>query len=293
MIGDSGTANKDAAAVYNAYLKHNGDRYTDLWLMLGDNAYNSGKDSEYQKAVFDIYPEILGQTPLWPTIGNHDAKSIDHKKETGIYYNIFTLPKKGEVGGTASGTESYYSFDYANIHFLCLSSIGLDRSVGAPMYNWAKKDLAETKAKWVIAYFHHPTYTKGSHDSDTEKELIEMRENFLPMLEDAGIDLVLTGHSHTYERSHLIDGPGPRSPPPPAGRRPGRRRPDPDGFRPRLRSPRTVRGQVHAEHVAVPDHREHDAQPVAPAFSSRPGQSGAPLVEHQPGRVSEGPRAWR
>jgi hypothetical protein len=206
VIGDSGTASKDARNVYQAYQKFNGDRYTDLWLMLGDNAYGSGTDKQYQKAVFDMYPELLAQTPLWPTIGNHDEKSLDTEKETGPYYDMFTLPTKGEVSGLASGTESYYSFDYANIHFLCLASIGVDRGVGAAMYEWAKKDLSETKAKWLIVFFHHPTYTKGSHDSDREKELIEMRENYMPMLEEAGVDLVLTGHSHSYERSHLIDG---------------------------------------------------------------------------------------
>ena len=175
-------------------------------MMLGDNAYGSGTDEEYQKAVFDMYPEILAQTPLWPTIGNHDLKSLDVQKESGPYYKMFSLPKKGEVGGTASGTESYYSFDYANIHFVCLSSIGIDRRAKAPMYKWAKKDLANSKAKWVIVFFHHPPYSKGSHDSDKEDALIQMREYFMPMLENAGIDLVLAGHSHSYERSHLIDG---------------------------------------------------------------------------------------
>ena len=206
VIGDSGTANEDATAVYQSYRNHTRDRYTDLWLMLGDNAYSHGTDEQYQAAVFDTYPEILAQSPLWPTIGNHDAKSIDTPNQSGIYYELFTLPKAGEVGGAASGTEAYYSFDYGNIHFLCLASISVDRSVGAEMYQWAKKDLENSKAKWLIVFFHHPTYTKGSHDSDSEVELIEMRENYLPLLETHGADLVLSGHSHSYERSYLVDG---------------------------------------------------------------------------------------
>ncbi|MEO8348372.1 MAG: fibronectin type III domain-containing protein, partial [Acidobacteriota bacterium] len=63
-----------------------------------------------------------------------------------------------------------------------------------------------TAQEWLIAFWHHPPYTKGSHNSDTETELIEMRQNFLPILEDYGVDLVLTGHSHSYERSFLLDG---------------------------------------------------------------------------------------
>ena len=74
------------------------------------------------------------------------------------------------------------------------------------MMTWLAADLADTTANWIVAFFHHPPYTKGSHDSDTDVELVEMRENALPILEQGGVDLVLTGHSHSYERSFLIDG---------------------------------------------------------------------------------------
>src|SRR5207247_7645012 len=77
VIGDSGTASSSAAAVRNAYTAYTGTRYTDLWLMLGDNAYNSGTDSEYQAAVFDMYPTLLQQTFLWPTLGNHDGQAAN------------------------------------------------------------------------------------------------------------------------------------------------------------------------------------------------------------------------
>jgi hypothetical protein len=73
------------------------------------------------------------------------------------------------------------------------------------MLTWLRHDLAATKQDWIIAYFHHPPYTKGSHDSNVERQLIEMRENALPILEAGGVDLCLTGHSHSYERSFLID----------------------------------------------------------------------------------------
>ena len=74
------------------------------------------------------------------------------------------------------------------------------------MADLAQNDLASTTATWIIAFFHHPPYTKGSHNSDTEAELIQMRQNFLPILEAGGVDLVLCGHSHSYERSYLLDG---------------------------------------------------------------------------------------
>ena len=74
------------------------------------------------------------------------------------------------------------------------------------MLTWLEADLANTAQDWIIAYWHHPPYSKGSHDSDSEQRLYEMRENVVPILEDYGVDLVFTGHSHSYERSFLIDG---------------------------------------------------------------------------------------
>src|SRR6185436_13400961 len=59
---------------------------------------------------------------------------------------------------------------------------------------------------WIVAFWHHPPYSKGSHDSDTESQLIKMRTDINPILEAGGVDLVLSGHSHAYERSYLIDG---------------------------------------------------------------------------------------
>lgn len=205
ILGDSGTASANARAVRDAYQAFTGPRETDLWFMLGDNAYNDGTDLEYEAAVFDTYPAQLRSSVLWPTLGNHDGHSADSATQTGPYYAIFTLPTQGEAGGVGSGTEAYYSFDYGNIHFICLDSYDSDRSVDGAMYTWLQDDLSATSADWIIAFWHHPPYSKGSHDSDTESRLVQMRTNFLPLLEQYGVDLVLSGHSHSYERSFLVD----------------------------------------------------------------------------------------
>ncbi len=205
VLGDSGTANANARSVRDAYLAHTGPAHTDLWLMLGDNAYPDGTDAEYQAAVFDMYPTMLRKSVLWPTLGNHDGHTADSATQSGPYYDIFTLPTNGEAGGLASGTEAYYSFDYGDIHFVSLNSIDVDRSTSGPMMTWLENDLAFTDKQWIIAFWHYPPYSKGSHDSDTSSSLTKMRENALPILEALGVDLVLTGDSHSYERSFLID----------------------------------------------------------------------------------------
>ncbi|MBT3267892.1 metallophosphoesterase family protein [Candidatus Poribacteria bacterium] len=209
-IGDSGTANNNARAVRDAYYGFAGNSYADVWLMLGDNAYPDGTDAQYQAAVFDMYPETLRQTVVWPTLGNHDARSASSPNESGVYYGIFSLPKSAEAGGLPSGTEAYYSFDYGNIHFICLDSHDSPRATAGAMLTWLQSDLSATLQDWVIAFWHHPPYSRGSHNSDNDGDsggrMRQMRENALPILEEAGVDLVLSGHSHSYERSFLLHG---------------------------------------------------------------------------------------
>jgi hypothetical protein len=74
------------------------------------------------------------------------------------------------------------------------------------MMSWLEADLSATFQDWIIVFWHHPPYSKGGHDSDVELRLIEMRANAMPILDDHGVDLTLSGHSHSYERSYLIDG---------------------------------------------------------------------------------------
>ncbi len=207
VTGDTGFGSQVQRDVRDAFARFNGGHALDLWLMLGDNAYLNGTDAQYQTGLFqNMYEATLRNTPLVPTIGNHDAQSANSSTQTGPYYDIFTLFANGEAGGVPSGTEAYYSYDFANAHFVCLDSANSSPAVGSPMLTWLQADLAATTREWVIAYWHHPPYTKGSHDSDVEYPLTAMRQNVVPILEAYGVDLVLCGHSHNYERSHLLDG---------------------------------------------------------------------------------------
>lgn len=206
VLGDAGTADADQRAVRDAYLAFTGARGTDLLLFLGDNAYLDGTDDEYQAALFDVYPNVLRNTVAWSTLGNHDGHSADSGTQTGTYYDVFSLPRAAEAGGVPSGTEAYYSFEHGNVHFVCLDSYDSSRAKTGDMLTWLEADLAANTQPWLVAFWHHPPYSKGSHDSDDEIELVEMRENALPILEAHGVDLVLSGHSHAYERTFLLHG---------------------------------------------------------------------------------------
>ena len=206
-IGDAGFTGTDLDAVRDAYVTHTGSSHADLFLLLGDNAYLLGTDAQYQAAVFNEHAAMLRSTPVWSVFGNHEAVSSNSVTQTGAYFDMFTFPTAGEAGGVASGTESYYAFDYGNVHFIVLDSEQAPTSSTTPMRTWLGADLAATTADWTIALWHRPPYSRGLlHNSDVEVAEINMRQYVLPVLEFYGVDLVLCGHSHSYERSYFLDG---------------------------------------------------------------------------------------
>lgn len=208
VVGDSGTGREIQSAVHLAMIQQTqrDQRPLDFYLHLGDMAYSRGRDVEFQTRFFEMYDITLRNIVCWPTMGNHEGATSRGTNGIGPYYDAYVLPTRGEAGGVASGLEAFYSFDYGRAHFICLDSHDLDRRPTGLMARWLRQDLEKAKADWLIAYFHHPPYTKGSHDSDREKQLIEMRTHIMPILEWGGVDLVMTGHSHIYERSMLMDG---------------------------------------------------------------------------------------
>ncbi len=211
-MGDNSARQRNVRDRFNAYM---GNNITNGWLLLGDNAYDNGTEQVYTSKFFEIYQtNIMRKSPLWPATGNHEyANSVARQIDQNIpYFGIFDLPTNGEAGGVPSNSEAYYSYDYGNIHFIALDSYIIENGtsrlydVSGPQVQWLEQDLAANDKKWTIVYFHHPPYTKGSHNSDTESELRLIRENVLPILEQYDVDLVLSGHSHTYERSKLMKG---------------------------------------------------------------------------------------
>jgi hypothetical protein len=210
-LGDFGMANEGQAEVRDAYLSYTGAKATNLWIWLGDDAYDLGTDAQFQAAVFEMYPDQLKSMALFPAPGNHDYAEVDYLGASSLttnfpYFSIFSMPENGESGGVASHSPKYYSYDYANVHFISLDSYGAPNHVNSPMHTWLSNDLAANTQRWTVVYFHHAPYSKGSHDSNTEIDLKNMRTNIVPLLESYHVDLVLSGHSHNNERSYLMKG---------------------------------------------------------------------------------------
>ena len=156
----------------SSYRNYTASNPGEAMLLLGDNAYDNGTDAEYQSRFFDIYSSnILKNHILFPSPGNHDyANNATRQADHNIpYYSMFTNPTAAECGGVASGTEAYFSWNWGNIHFLSLDSYGKENAGTTRLYDttgaqavWVKNDLAANTRPWVIAYWHHPPFTKGS-----------------------------------------------------------------------------------------------------------------------------------
>lgn len=201
VIGDSGKAGKGQTDVFHAMERVKGNEKLDMWLLLGDNAYSSGTQDQYNSGLFNPYKALIKTLVPWAVDGNHDARRW-------AFYNIFEFPQNGESGGVASGSEKFYAIESGNVHIVMLDSHESDTSKDGAMVKWLKKDLAHVTKPWIIAAFHHPPYSDGGHKSDDPYDswgrMKRMRENIIPVLEKYGVDLVLSGHSHGYERSKLM-----------------------------------------------------------------------------------------
>jgi hypothetical protein len=240
-IGDFGHGNLAQRLVRNSYLNFAAtERPADFHLWLGDNVYDDGTDLEYQNKVFDSingYYHLFQNLPFFPTSGNHDYNSIcpwqsptgqvtlcpqDPYTHAGPYLDLISPPTKGELGGTPSNLKLYYSFDFGDIHFVSLNSelgsfdsvynwagvLNNDTNFTSPMLEWLKTDLASTTKKWKVVFWHQCPYSGQNNFTDGFVQIfcIATRKHFNPIIEKYGVDLVLTGHDHNFQRSYLING---------------------------------------------------------------------------------------
>lgn len=164
-------------------------------LFLGDIVYSSGTRNEYLKYYFPHYKNLIRNFCVFPTLGNHDIKT----SKGAPYFEFFYAPTNNP-----DGVENYYSFDYGNAHIVCLDDeLLVSGTALTKQLDWLRNDLDDAKKRgqlWLIAMFHRPPYTFGSHTDDDFT-----KKTFVPELEKAGVDLVLCGHSHVGERSFLLN----------------------------------------------------------------------------------------
>lgn len=153
-------------------------------LVLGDLQYDNGELANFQAAYEPSYGRVKAKTK--PAPGNHE-------------YNTPGAPGYYTYFGAAAGdpAKGYYSFDVGTTwHVVALNSncSAVACSPGSTQEQWLRADLAATARPCVVAFWHHPRFSSGSHGDDTTVA------PFWDALGQYGAELVLSGHDHDYER---------------------------------------------------------------------------------------------
>jgi 3',5'-cyclic AMP phosphodiesterase CpdA len=158
----------------------------------GDNAYNRGTDAEFANCYDPSWGRHKART--YPVPGNHDYAT----RGAAAYFAYF-----GERAGDPA--KGYYSFNLDAWHVIALNSNCRDVGgcdAGSPQEQWLRADLAAHPARCTVAMWHHPRFSSGKHGND------DRMQAFWQALYEAGADVVLNGHIHSYERFVLQDAVG-------------------------------------------------------------------------------------
>jgi acid phosphatase type 7 len=163
----------------------------DRVLVLGDVQYESGALSDFQNFYHPSWGRVKSKTS--PVVGNHEYGTSN----ASGYFTYF---------GAAAGdpTKGYYSYNLGGWHIVALNS-SCSRVGGCgdddPQYEWLQADLRANTALCTLAYMHHPLWTSSDLSTSSVQPFVEL-------LYDYGVELLLAGHAHYYERFARQDADG-------------------------------------------------------------------------------------
>ena len=220
----------DRAIAYQAYKAR-----PDFVMNTGDNVYENGLDNEYARYFFPVYnaeapgprtgAPLLRSVPFYTVIANHDVHDkgpvgpvADFAKnpDSLAYFTNMYLPTNGldathttpAIGPDATLAKfkecadgrfprmANYSYDYGDAHFLCLDSNIYVDPTDAKLQAWIEADLKAADAVWKFVVYHHPAFNVGDdHFAEQHMRVLS------PLFEQQGVDIVLHGHEHTYQRT--------------------------------------------------------------------------------------------
>lgn len=166
------------------------DKSRPAFVMIGGDLVNDGSSQEEWDRFLTAAEPVRKKLRLYPAMGNHD--------NTPLFKQIFELPENGPEGRQ----EAFYSFDYGDAHFTVMDS-NLMGAASQGDIKWLEQDLAQTNKTYRIVMFHHPAYPAVDIPKDSQRAEV-IQKNFVPVMEKAGVDLVLCGHQHVYMRTHPL-----------------------------------------------------------------------------------------
>ncbi len=175
VIGDSGSGTTQQYQLAEIMTRYQTMFPFEFVLMMGDNLYGTEKAEDFEKKFSDVYKILLGnKVKFYASLGNHDLP-------IQINYENFNMNGK-----------EYYRFKKGNVAFYALNSNYMDKK----QVQWLEDELAKDVSEWKVAFMHHPPYSSGGkHGSDKQ-----LREVVEPIFLKYGVNVVLAGHDHFYER---------------------------------------------------------------------------------------------
>src|SRR5215212_25585 len=175
VIGDTGSGSAKQTEVGNMMVQYRAAFPFEFVLMMGDNLYGGETPQDFEKKFSDPYKKLLAdKVKFYATLGNHD-------QALQVNYENFNMNGK-----------EYYRFKKGDVAFYSLNSNYMDKK----QVEWLESELAKDTSEWKVCFFHHPPYSSAKkHGSDGQ-----LREVVEPIFVKYGVDVVLTGHDHVYER---------------------------------------------------------------------------------------------
>jgi predicted phosphodiesterase len=183
VAGDTGDSGRQLDGTAGSVERIGRDEPFDALVLLGDNVYPSGQVDRLDETVFEPFAGVLDQgADLLAILGNHDVISSDGSDQM----EALGMPGR------------WWSREFGDEVLL----VGLDSNdLDDRQLRFLDEELAASDATWKIVALHHPPYSAGYQGS-----VEELRDTVVPILERHGVQLVLSGHDHDYQRSELLDG---------------------------------------------------------------------------------------
>ncbi len=177
----------------------------DFLISMGDLVDNGQDETQWQR-WFAAVP-ALKNISVAPLMGNHEAYSLDWKAcAPDRFLAHFALPQTGD----AAFPELFWSFDWGPVHFAVLNTdmpeIGdLYPNLETAQKEWLARDLETSKKPWRVVLMHRdPLQYRIAARPERPEGFSEEGAAFMPVIEKAGADLVLSAHLHTYRnRGHI------------------------------------------------------------------------------------------
>jgi 3',5'-cyclic AMP phosphodiesterase CpdA len=180
-IGDFGTGDDNQSEIAAQMFRDHKTSPLDFVIAVGDNIYPDGGGRHFVKKFERPYSGLIREgVPFHAVLGNHDVK--DGRRDQ-CHYPLFNM--NGQCYSTIKQGDGL-------AEFFMIDSTDFDMK----QYSWLDDALKESAAKWKIAIFHHPIYSSaGEHGSS-----LGLRARIEPLLARYGVNVVISGHDHVYER---------------------------------------------------------------------------------------------